>query len=120
VLRHIKPSFLVLAGLLLGLMSASGCASTGTEQSSMGSSWTLIIYAVVFGLIIYFLMIRPQRNKQKQQRKLLDELQTGDQVITMSGIYGEIDSQDEESMVIKVESGAKIRISKQSILGKRS
>ncbi len=119
MLRQMKPGFVVLAGLLLGLMSASGCVSTGTEQSS-GSYWTLIIYAVFFGLIIYFLMIRPQRNKQKQQRKLMSELQPGDQVITMGGIYGEIDSQDEESVVIKVESGAKIRITKQSILGKRS
>jgi preprotein translocase subunit YajC len=120
--KHVKSGLVLLAGLLAGLLSVSGCTLASAEEtpSSTGFSWTFVIFLALFVLIVYFLMIRPQHNRQNQQRKLLNELKPGDQVITAGGIYGEIESVDEESMIIKVESGAKIRISRQSIAGKRS
>ena len=120
--KHVKSSLVLLAGLLAGLLSVSGCTLASSEEtpSSTGFNWTFVIFLALFVLIVYFLMIRPQHNRQNQQRKLLNELKPGDQVITAGGIFGEIESLDEESMVIKVESGAKIRISRQSIAGKRS
>lgn len=118
--KHAKSGLVLFAGLLVGLLLVSGCAPSGGDQSSTGSDFTFVIIVVVFILAYYLLMIRPQRNRQKQQRKQLSELKPGDQVITMGGIYGEIDSMDEESVVLKVESGAKMRVAKSSIAGKRS
>jgi preprotein translocase subunit YajC len=79
-----------------------------------------LIFAVIIIVVFYFLMIRPQRNKQNQQRKLLSELKPGDRVITIGGLYGEVDSVDEETVVLIVESGAKIRVVRQGIARKRS
>ena len=69
--------------------------------------------------IFYFLMIRPQRKRQKEQRELMEGLQRGDRVITIGGIYGQIESLTEESAVLKVESGGTIRVARNSIAGKR-
>jgi preprotein translocase subunit YajC len=119
-----KPGLLLLsAGLLTGSLAVSGCvpaASPGGTQSTGGFDWSFVIIIVIFAAAIYFFMIRPQRNQQKRQQKLLSELGPGDQVITSGGIYGEIESLDENSVVLKVESGAKIRVARASIAGKRS
>lgn len=113
---------LVLASLLVGLLTLVACStvSPGQTPSSSGFDWTFLIILAVFILAAYLFMIRPQRNQQKRQQKLLNELNPGDKVITSGGIYGEVDSQDENSVLLKVESGAKIRVSRASIAGKRS
>jgi len=79
----------------------------------------LIIFLVLIFVMMYFLMVRPQRKRQKEQQQLLSELKRGDKIITASGIYGIIESLSEDSAVIKVESGATMRIARTSIAGKR-
>ena len=78
----------------------------------------IIIFLVVIGLLFYFFMIRPQRRRQKDHQSLLDKLQRGDRVVTAGGIYGEVDSVNPENIILKVESGATIRVSKTSIVSK--
>ena len=78
----------------------------------------LIIFLVfIFGMF-YFLMIRPQRKRQKEHQQLVEELKKGDKVITAGGIYGQIESLSQDSVVLKIESGT-IRIARTSIIGKR-
>lgn len=65
----------------------------------------------------YFLMIRPQRKKVKEHEAMMKELKPGTRVITMAGIYGEIDSVGEGTMVLKLEDGARMKVSRASIAG---
>ena len=76
----------------------------------------LIVIALVFFSMIYFLMIRPLRQREKQHDQLVEELQRGDRVITAGGMYGQIESIDEDSMVLRIESGATVRVTKGGIL----
>ena len=76
----------------------------------------LIVIALVFFSMIYFLMIRPLRQREKQHDQLVEELQRGDRVITAGGMYGQIESIDEDSVVLRVESGAMVRVTKGGIL----
>lgn len=108
-------SILSTAGLLL----FSGCTVAATEENPEGFNWTAVIMIVILFAMIYFLILRPARKRQKDQQNLLAELKIGDKVIAAGGIYGEIESMDEDSLVIKVESGAKIRVTKQGIQIKR-
>jgi len=112
----------LLAGLLVGLLFASSCsqASSGGTSTSTRFDWAyyVIVLVIIVG-IFYFFMIRPQANQRKRQEKLMSELKPGDQVIGAGGIYGEIESVDSDTVVLKVESGAKIRVAKQSIAVKR-
>ena len=77
----------------------------------------LIIMALLFGMI-YFLMIRPMRQREKKHDTMVSDLEKGDTVITAGGIYGRIDSIDEDSVVITVESGAKLRVTKGGVISR--
>jgi preprotein translocase subunit YajC len=78
----------------------------------------IIVFLVVIGLLFYFFMIRPQRKRQREHEELVGQLRGGDRVITAGGIYGQVDSVSEDSVILKVESGATIRVAKSSIVSK--
>lgn len=79
----------------------------------------MIIFLVLIFAMMYFLMIRPQRRRQKEHQEMEKELKRGDKVITAGGIYGQIESLREDSVVLKTESGATIRVTRGSIAGKQ-
>jgi len=115
--RRILNLVLVLA-LLTTLVSIGGCVPTGEEPAEGFSPTIIIIMILIFG-VFYFLMIRPQRKKQKEHQEMTQELQRGAKIITAGGIFGVIESISEDSVVIKVESGTTIRMSRSSIAGKQ-
>ena len=102
-----------IVGLLISLVFIGGCIPT--EEGEGGFDWTLILFLVAIFAVFYFLMIRPQRKRQKEHQQLVEELQRGDKVITSGGIYGVIESLSEDSIVIKVESGTTMRVARSSV-----
>jgi preprotein translocase subunit YajC len=66
-------------------------------------------------LIFYFFMIRPQQKKQKDQKKFLEEVKKGDNVVTIGGIHGRIASIDGETIILDIEKGGKLKLDKSSI-----
>ncbi len=111
----------LIAVLLTTLLAfLGGCIPAQAPQQQQGGfDWTLIVFLVLIVGVFYFLMIRPQRKRQKEHQQLMQDLQRGAQVITAGGIYGQIESLSEDSVVLKVESGAMIRVARSSILGMR-
>jgi preprotein translocase subunit YajC len=106
--------------LITALVFMAGCYPMTTEgEEGGGFDWTIIIFLVLIFAVFYFLLIRPQRKRQKQQQQLMEELKRGDKIITAGGIYGVIDSVSEDSVTIKVESGATMKVSKSSVAIKR-
>ncbi len=112
------------AGLIVGLLITvlvfiGGCipAPAGAEEG--GFDWSLIIFLVLIFGVFYFLLIRPQRRRQREHQELVQELQKGDKVITAGGIYGVIESISDESVVLKIEAGSTIRVAKGSVSGRR-
>jgi preprotein translocase subunit YajC len=83
------------------------------------SNYGMIIFLVAIFAIMYFLMIRPRQRQQKQQEEMMQELRPGDRVIIAGGIYGQIDSLSEETAIIRIESGATMKVARNSILGKQ-
>lgn len=110
----------LLAGLLIAALALVGsCVPSGTQatdQNSGNSTIYMIGFLVVIFALFYFVMIRPQRKRQKEQQTMVAGLQKGDRVITAGGIYGTIDSVREDSVVIKVESGTLLRVAKGSVM----
>ncbi len=62
--------------------------------------WIVLVYAVLFGAM-YLIFIRPNRKKQKEEQKMRENLQIGDEIVTIGGIYGRVISLKEDSMVIE-------------------
>ena len=75
----------------------------------------IIAFLVILGLIFYFFMLRPQRKKQQEHERLISQLKQGDNVITAGGIYGRVENVDQDSVILKIESGGTIRVAKSSI-----
>ncbi|TGK10020.1 preprotein translocase subunit YajC [Leptospira fletcheri] len=75
--------------LLLAQASDAGAAapSAGNPLSLLTSPYGMI--AVMF-VIMYFLVIRPQRNEEKKRKSMIESLQKGDTVVTSSGIHGKV------------------------------
>lgn len=78
----------------------------------------LFFFVLMFGAM-YFFMIRPQRKRQKEQEELLLQLKKGSKVVTTGGIYGVVESVDDTSVVIKIESGALLRVAKLSVIARQ-
>ena len=112
--------FGLLAGGLTALLALlGGCLPAPEGGQSQGFDWTIILFMTLIFGVFYLLMIRPQRKKQKEHQEMVQELQKGDKVITAGGIYGQIESLNDESIVLKIESGATIRIARSSVVGRR-
>ena len=62
-----------------------------------------------------FVVIRLKRKKKKEHQQLIDELKRGDEVVTAGGIYGTIENISEDSVIIKVDTGATMRVAKGSV-----
>ncbi|MCD5412990.1 MAG: preprotein translocase subunit YajC [Dehalococcoidia bacterium] len=77
----------------------------------------MLIFLVLIFAVFYFLLIRPQRKRQSEHRMLIEGLQKGDKVITIGGIYGEIDSIDEQELILRVEDGSRLKLLRTSIMG---
>jgi len=77
----------------------------------------LIFLALLIGMF-YFLLIRPQRVRAKQQQQLAAALEIGDKVLTYGGVHGVVVSMDDDSVVLGLEEG-RMRISRRAIAGKQ-
>jgi len=64
--------------------------------------WVMIIYLVVIFGVMYFLIIRPNKKKQKEEKKMRENLQVGDEIVTIGGICGKIVKTKEDSFIIQV------------------
>ncbi len=100
-------------------VTSANATSSGGEQSTWESMWPMLVFLVVIFALFYFLMIRPQRKRQKEQEAMIQNLQKGDKVITAGGIYGTVESVGDDNVVIKVESGTTMRVNKASVAVRR-
>lgn len=77
-------------------------AATKATQNQQSMPWYIwIIYIAVFGGLMYFMMIRPQKKKQKAEEKMRNSLQVGDEVVTIGGICGRIVAVKEDSIIVE-------------------
>lgn len=84
-------------------------------QASGGSQYQSLILFGGIAIIFYFFMIRPQQKKQKDQKKFINDIKKGDQIVTIGGIHGRISDMDEETVTLDVEKGARIKFERSAI-----
>jgi preprotein translocase subunit YajC len=95
------------------LISPAYAQGTGLlDQSALVQFLPLVLIFVVF----YFLLIRPQQKKQKDQRAMLEALRRGDRVVTGGGILGTVSKVvSPEEVEVDITSGVRVRIVRSTI-----
>ena len=83
--------------------AASDATGSATTPNWLGLLPTFGMLAVML-VAMYFLILRPQQKKQKEEKQMRENLQVGDEVVTIGGIYGRVISLKEDSMVIESKS----------------
>ncbi len=95
-----------------GQAGSSGAQPLTPTQQLFGSPLILIVLMVV---MMYFMMIRPQSQRAKQQAKLIESLKSGDKVVTTSGIVGVVVTVKDKTVSLR-SSDAKMELTKSSVV----
>jgi preprotein translocase subunit YajC len=88
-------------------------------QNQTGGTLQLVLTLALMVGIFYFLLIRPQQRRARQQRDLVQSLDVGDEVVTIGGIHGVIVDIDQDEVTLDVGGGTRIRFVKQAVARKR-
>ncbi len=96
---------------LLATMGTTGA----TSASSTGSMTTTFITFGLIILIFYFLIIRPQKKREKETKDMLSSMKKGDKVVSIGGIRGTITIVKDATVVVKVDDNTRIEFSKNAI-----
>jgi preprotein translocase subunit YajC len=72
----------------------------------------------MFGLIFvifYFMILRPQQKRQKERKKLLDNVKKGDKVITAGGVHAKVVAVEEKTLLVEIADNVKVKIERSSL-----
>lgn len=95
---------------LLTLLAGDGAAAAETGTAGSGG-WTVIIIQIgILGLLLYFMLIRPQKKQQKQMQAMLSTVAAGDSVLTSSGFYGVVIDVMDEIVIVEFGNNKNCRI----------
>ena len=85
-------------------------AVAAAEPSLAGSLVSLLVMIIPFGLIFYFMLVRPQKKEQKRMNEMLSALETGDVVLTTSGFYGVVIDITDDTVIVEFGNNKNCRI----------
>ncbi len=83
------------------MLISSAYAQAPAGAPPGGDMSFFIMMIVMFG-VLYFFMIRPQMKRQKEQKKMVDELQKGDEIVTVGGVVGRITKISDAYLTVEV------------------
>ena len=97
---------------LISTAYAMGGATEGGQQPNPIASF--LPFVLMF-LVLYLLILRPQMKKQKNQQRMIDELEKNDEIVTSGGIHGTILNIKDDILVVKIADNVKIEISRAAV-----
>jgi preprotein translocase subunit YajC len=74
-----------------------------------------LVPLILIFVIFYFMLIRPQRQKEKEQQKMLKALNKNDEVVTSSGIHGTIVNVKEKTVTLRIDDNVKIELERNCV-----
>ena len=90
-------------------------AQQAAPAPASGGGIGFFVPLIFIFVIMYFVMIRPQKRRQTEQQKLISALKTGDRVVTNAGIHGLISNVKETTVIVKVADNVKIEMEKSAV-----
>ena len=101
--------------LILAMGMGAQTASDGSAGAAGGSMVTTLITFGVIILIFYFLIIRPQKKRDKEAKDMIAAIKKGDKIVTIGGIRGTVAVVKDSTVIIKVDDNTRIEFNKNAI-----
>jgi len=106
-------NILAFFGIADALADAAAAPAPAGAQGMM-SFLPMLVILIVF---MYFLVIRPQTKRAKEQRNLISNLKKGDEVVTAGGIFGKIEEVGDDFVILNIAEKINIKVQKVSVAG---
>ena len=90
-------------------------AMAGSREGQSGGDFSFLFVMVAIFAIFYFLIIMPQKKKQKKHQAMVHDLKKGDKVVTSGGIHGMVHTTKPDTLVIKIADNVKIEVNKANV-----
>lgn len=107
-------SFFAVAAFADDSAVPAGSAGGAAAAAAPGTGAMLVPFVAMFA-IMYFLMIRPQQKRAKEQQNMLSKLKEGDEVLTASGILGTVKNITEKMVSIEIDRDVKLTVLKSQV-----
>ncbi len=90
-------------------------AQTAADATGLGGNLTSFLPIILMFVVLYFLMIRPQMKRQKEQQALIAAIAKGNEVVTASGILGKVTKVTDVYVTLEVAAGTEIIVQKSAV-----
>ena len=87
------------------------------EQKIPGTFETLVVPIGIMLFLFYFMLLRPQAKRSKEQQTLLKSIKKGDDVLTSSGVFGKITGLTDTVVTLEVSEGVRIKMLRSNVVG---
>jgi preprotein translocase subunit YajC len=75
------------------------------------------VFILVLLLLMWFLLIRPQRRRQLEQRNMIDAVEVGREIVTAGGLYGTVTAVESDEVRLRIADGVEVRVAKRAVAG---
>ncbi len=97
----------------MNIAYAMGQGGAGAPGGSGG--FASFIPLILMFVIFYFLLIRPQQKKTKEHRQMIDNLKTGDRIITSGGLHGRITGVSESALTVEIAEKVRVKVNRSNV-----
>lgn len=94
---------------------SNAVAAVNAPAAQSDGTFSMIMIAAIF-ILFYFLLIRPQNKRAKEQRDLINSLKKGDEIVTSGGMLAKIVSLDDQYIKISLAEGVEINLQKSAVV----
>ncbi|AOV16860.1 preprotein translocase subunit YajC [Acidihalobacter aeolianus] len=88
---------------------------TGAAAAQQGGGLDFMILIAIMFAVMYFMIIRPQSKRAKEQKRMIEALSKGDEVVTNGGIVGKVTAVGDNFLQVEIAEGVEVKLQKQAI-----
>lgn len=106
---------MIFAGKPLALLAVFASAAAHAQPAQQADPFMSFLPLIIIFVLFYFMLIRPQMKRAKEQRKMLESLQKGDEVVTSAGQLGRVVKVGEQYVSLEIAEGVVTHVQKQAV-----
>ena len=97
------------------LISDANAQAAAAGAGSMSDPLFTLLPLVLFAVVFYFLLIRPQSKRQKEHKRMVDGLTKGDEVLTVGGIAGRVTDLGDNFVLVEIAEGTQVKVRRAAV-----